>query len=199
MKKKAKLVIFLPLALVVFLGAFWWNFPWERSLQWGLTSAQNVAAEKGVSFSCASSSADDRVSPLFMCGGLKVRHALGGLELARADARFHPLSSVLSRGVLLDVKLGPGRFQTMTGQELGWTEGTCSLLIRRETVFIQDLALSGDLTAKGYIEVSASKGRIVKAAVELTTPGEVESMMQALSAILPLKRVKAGEWRLERK
>lgn len=199
MKKKTRFLLILPLAILVFLGVFWWNFPWEGALRWGLTSAENVSRSRGVAFSCGSSTAQDHMSPLFRCGDLQVRHSLGGLEMVRVEARLRPLSSAIKRGIYLDVRLGPGRFEALTGQKLSWTKGSCSLLVRGQSVVVDDLDLEGDVSAKGSLEVSTSEGRISRAAVELKTPGETETMMQALSAILPLKRVKAGEWRLERK
>lgn len=199
MNKRTRLILTLPLVLVVFVGVFWWNFPWESALRWGLTSAENISGTRGIVFSCDSSAVQDHVSPLFRCGDLNVHHAFGALKVIRAEARLRPLASVLNRGIYLEVLLGPGQFEALTGQKLGWTEGTGSLVVRRDVITVKDLNLTGDLSARGSLDVSPAKGRIVHAAVELTTPEEAETMIQALSGFMPLKRVKAGEWRLERK
>ncbi len=199
MKKRLILLLALPLALLLFLGTFLWYLPWESALGYGLMEAENVAASRGVALTCDSHSAEDHLQPLFRCGGLRVRHPLGGIELIRASARFRPLASVLNRSVVLDVTMGPGRFETMTGQSMAWDEGRCSLKLRPDHIEIDGLNMKGSLSAKGSLAISPGRSRITRAMVDIKTPAEADAMMQALTAFLPLKRVKSGEWRLERK
>lgn len=199
MKKHLRRLLILPLILIVFLGVLWWHFPWDSALKYGLTEAGSRAAEKGIALSAGTSSAAGGLEPLFRCGELRVRHPLGGLEVMRGEARLKPLESLLARGVVLDVRLGPGRFETMTGQSMSWERGALSVILRPDRVVMQDLDLSGELSARGELEISPVRGRILRAMVELGTPVKADGMMQALTAFLPLKRVKSGEWRLERK
>jgi hypothetical protein len=199
MKKNLRRLLVLPLILIVFGAALWWTFPWESAFRYGLTEAGNRAAAKGLALSCGAPSAEGGLEPLFRCGDFRLRHPLGGVDLVRGEARLRPLASILGRGVALDVRFGPGRFETMTGQTLSWDQGTVSLILRPDLVVMDKLAVKGELSAQGRLEISPSRGRIVRAMVEVGTPATADGMMQALTAFLPLKRVKSGEWRLERK
>ena len=199
MKKHFRRLLFLPLVFIVFLRVLWWHFPWDSALKYGLTEAGSRAAARGLVLAVRTSSASGGLEPFFRCGDLRFGHPLGGLEVMRCEARLKPFESVLARGVALDVRLGSGRFETMTGQTLAWERGTLSLILRPDVVRLEDLDLAGELTAKGRLEFSPSSRRIVRAMVDLGTPQASDGMMQALTAFLPLKKVKSGEWRLERK
>ena len=81
-----------------------------------------------------------------------------------------------------------------------WTSGTAKLSVKNDILYLDDLVLSGDVTAKGFINLSMDTGKIANSDLTARFPHEFDRALQMLSTmrIINLTKVSPGEWRITR-
>ena len=86
------------------------------------------------------------------------------------------------------------------GSGIYWNSGSASVRVTENTVIVEDISFTGPTSVSGSAEISPSAMRLVRARLLVKAPPELDRMFEMLrmTNMLPLKKVKEGEWRIER-
>jgi hypothetical protein len=175
-------------------------FPWEMTAEYSASKAAMAAAQKNICMSYSDIYTEGLLDRELICTG--VTADLPAFSIKISEVRFDPslIKSILSLSLRGNVYLGRGEITTVTRQKLKWTSGTAKLSVKNDMLYLDDLALSGDVTAKGYINLSMDTGKIANSDLTARFPHEFDRALQMLSTmqIINLTKVSPGEWRITR-
>ena len=175
-------------------------FPWEMTAEYSASKAAMAAAQKNICMSYSDIYTEGLLDRELICTG--VTADLPAFSIKISEVRFDPslIKSILSLSLRGNVYLGRGEITTVTRQKLKWTSGTAKLSVKNDMLYLDDLALSGDVTAKGFINLSMDTGKIANSDLTARFPHEFDRALQMLSTmrIINLTKVSPGEWRITR-
>lgn len=175
-------------------------FPWETTAEYSVSKAAMAAAQKNICMSYSDIYTEGLIDRELICTG--VTADLPAFSIKISEVRFDPslIKSILSLSLRGNVYLGRGEITTLTRQKLKWTSGTAKLSVKNDMLYLDDLALSGDVTAKGFINLSMDTGKIANSDLTARFPHEFDRALQMLSTmrIINLTKVSPGEWRITR-
>ena len=175
-------------------------FPWEMTAEYSASKAAMAAAQKNICMSYSDIYTEGLLDRELICTG--VTADLPAFSIKISEVRFDPslIKSILSLSLRGNVYLGRGEITTVTRQKLKWTSGTAKLSVKDNILYLDDLELSGDVTAKGYINLSMDTGKIANSDLTARFPHEFDRALQMLSTmqIINLTKVSPGEWRITR-
>ncbi len=118
------------------------------------------------------------------------------------EARVDPmiLKSLISASKTGTLSFGSGEITTLTRQKLKMDLRKANISSDGETLYLDDLTLDDDVSAKGSINISTDTGKIVAADMTASFPHEFDRALQMLSnmQVLPLTKISSGEWRISR-
>lgn len=175
-------------------------FPWETTAEYSASKAAMAAAQKNICMSYSDIYTEGLIDRELICTG--VTADLPAFSIKISEVRFDPslIKSILSLSLRGNVYLGRGEITTLTRQKLKWTSGTAKLSVKNDMLYLDDLALSGDVTAKGFINLSMDTGKIANSDLTARFPHEFDRALQMLSTmrIINLTKVSPGEWRITR-
>ncbi len=99
------------------------------------------------------------------------------------EARVDPmiLKSLISASKTGTLSFGSGEITTLTRQKLKMDLGKANISSDGETLYLDDLTLDGDVSAKGSINISTDTGKIVAADMTASFPHEFDRALQMLS------------------
>ena len=175
-------------------------FPWEMTAEYSASKAAMAAAQKNICMSYSDIYTEGLLDRELICTG--VTADLPAFSIKISEVRFDPslIKSILSLSLRGNVYLGRGEITTVTRQKLKWTSGTAKLSVKDNILYLDDLELSGDVTAKGFINLSMDTGKIANSDLTARFPHEFDRALQMLSTmrIINLTKVSPGEWRITR-
>ena len=175
-------------------------FPWETLAEYSASKAAMAAAQKNICMSYSDIYTEGLLDRELICTG--VTADLPAFSIKISEVRFDPslIKSILSLSLKGNVYLGRGEITTVTRQKLKWTSGTAKLSVKDNILYLDDLELSGDVTAKGFINLSMDTGKIANSDLTARFPHEFDRALQMLSTmqIINLTKVSPGEWRITR-
>ena len=176
-------------------------FPWDALGSSLFAFAAKEAASRGVYVTASSS----EVSGLFKKTLFVIKGVNADLPVARASLRevsVEPdiLSSLLSGEKSARLTFGRGSLVPVTRQPIEWNSGSASVRVTENTIIVEDISFIGPTSVSGSAEISPSAMRLVRARLLVKAPPELDRMFEMLrmTNMLPLKKVKEGEWRIER-
>ena len=175
-------------------------FPWDALGSSLFAFAAKEAASRGVYVTASSS----EVSGFFK-KNFSYKSVNADLPVARASLRevsVEPdiLSSLLSGEKSARLTFGRGSLVPVTRQPIEWNSGSASVRVTENTIIVEDISFTGPTSISGSAEISPSAMRLVRARLLVKAPPELDRMFEMLrmTNMLPLKKVKEGEWRIER-
>ena len=175
-------------------------FPWETTAEYSANKAAVSASEKNICMSYSNIYTEGLLDKELICTG--VTADLPAFSIKISEVRFDPslIKSFLSLSLKGNVYLGRGEITTVTRQKLKWTSGNAKLSVKDNILYLDDLELSGDVTAKGFINLSMDTGKIANSDLTARFPHEFDRALQMLSTmqIINLTKVSPGEWRITR-
>ena len=185
------------LGLIAGLALF---FPWNTAAEYSAGRAALSASEKNIFISFRDTYTEGLLDREFVYRGITAD--MPAVSITVNEARVDPmiLKSLISASKTRTLSFGNGEITTLTRQKLKWTSGKANISSDGETLYLDDLTLDGDVSAKGSINISTDTGKIVAADMTASFPHEFDRALQMLSnmQVLPLTKISSGEWRISR-
>ena len=175
-------------------------FPWDALAPALFALAAREAASRGVYITASSSETSGLVKKNFSYKGVNADLPVARARLSELSVEPDILSSLLSGEKSARLTFGRGSIVPVTRQPLEWNSGSAELRVTRDSVVVENISFKGPAAISGSAEISASAMRLVRARLLVKAPPELDRMFEMLrmTKILPLEKVKEGEWRITR-
>ena len=175
-------------------------FPWNALGSSLFAFAAKEAASRGVYVTASSSEVSGLFKKNFSYKGVNADLPVARASLREVSVEPDILSSLLSGEKSARLTFGRGSIVPVTRQPIEWNSGSASVRVTENTVIVEDISFTGPTSVSGSAEISPSAMRLVRARLLVKAPPELDRMFEMLrmTNMLPLKKVKEGEWRIER-
>ena len=175
-------------------------FPWDALGSSLFAFAAKEAASRGVYVTASSSEVSGLFKKNFSYKGVNADLPIARASLRDVSVEPDILSSLLSGEKSAQLTFGRGSLVPVTRQPIEWNSGSASVRVTENTVIVEDISFTGPTSVSGSAEISPSAMRLVRARLLVKAPPELDRMFEMLrmTNMLPLKKVKEGEWRIER-
>lgn len=175
-------------------------FPWDALGSSLFAFAAKEAASRGVYVTASSSEVSGLFKKNFSYKGVNADLPVARASLREVSVEPDILSSLLSGEKSAQLTFGRGSLVPVTRQPIEWNSGSASVRVTENTVIVEDISFTGPTSVSGSAEISPSAMRLVRARLLVKAPPELDRMFEMLrmTNMLPLKKVKEGEWRIER-
>ena len=175
-------------------------FPWDALAPALFALAAREAASRGVYITASSSETSGLVKKNFSYKGVNADLPVARARLSELSVEPDILSSLLSGEKSARLTFGRGSLVPVTRQPVEWNSGSASVRVTENTIIVEDISFTGPTSISGSAEISPSAMRLVRARLLVKAPPELDRMFEMLrmTNMLPLKKVKEGEWRIER-
>ena len=175
-------------------------FPWNALGSSLFAFAAKEAASRGVYVTASSSEVSGFFKKNFSYKGVNADRPVARASLREVSVEPDILSSLLSGEKSARLTFGRGSIVPVTRQPIEWNSGSASVRVTENTIIVEDISFTGPTSISGSAEISPSAMRLVRARLLVKAPPELDRMFEMLrmTNMLPLKKVKEGEWRIER-
>lgn len=175
-------------------------FPWDALGSSLFAFAAKEAASRGVYVTASSSEVSGLFKKNFSYKGVNADLPVARASLRDVSVEPDILSSLLSGEKSAQLTFGRGSLVPVTRQPIEWNSGSASVRVTENTIIVEDISFTGPTSVSGSAEISPSAMRLVRARLLVKAPPELDRMFEMLrmTNMLPLKKVKEGEWRIER-
>lgn len=175
-------------------------FPWDALGSSLFAFAAKEAASRGVYVTASSSEVSGLFKKNFSYKGVNADLPVARASLREVSVEPDILSSLLSGEKSARLTFGRGSLVPVTRQPIEWNSGSASVRVTENTIIVEDISFTGPTSISGSAEISPSAMRLVRARLLVKAPPELDRMFEMLrmTNMLPLKKVKEGEWRIER-
>ncbi|MDL2297554.1 hypothetical protein LJC40_00205 [Synergistaceae bacterium OttesenSCG-928-D05] len=185
-------LIGLILGLLLFL-------PWQAIGDYAIEKGLTRAAEKNIYATVNSHTVEGVFNKVFVLRGIRVDYPVFSITLRELRIDPHMLG-LLSASQEVDLVIGRGELIPVTRQSLEWNSGTAKVTRRGEIISFNEVDIKGAFSAKGSLAFSTATGKLTSGALTLTVPVTMDRALQMVSGsgLVPLRKIKDGEWRIER-
>lgn len=175
-------------------------FPWDALGSSLFAFAAKEVASRGVYVTASSSEVSGLFKKNFSYKGVNADLPVARASLRKVSVEPDILSSLLSGEKSARLTFGRGSIVPVTRQPIEWNSGSASVRVTENTIIVEDISFTGPTSISGSAEISPSAIRLVRARLRVKAPPELDRMFEMLrmTNMLPLKKVKEGEWRIER-
>ena len=175
-------------------------FPWDALGSSLFAFAAKEVASRGVYVTASSSEVSGLFKKNFSYKGVNADLPVARASLREVSVEPDILSSLLSGEKSARLTFGRGSLVPVTRQPIKWNSGSASVRVTENTIIVEDISFTGPTSISGSAEISPSAMRLVRARLLVKAPPELDRMFEMLrmTNMLPLKKVKEGEWRIER-
>ena len=197
MKKNLLRAVAALAGLIIGIAIF---FPWDALGSSLFAFAAKEAASRGVYVTASSSEVSGLFKKNFSYKGVNADLPVARASLREVSVEPDILSSLLSGEKSARLTFGRGSLVPVTRQPVEWNSGSASVRVTENTIIVEDISFTGPTSISGSAEISPSAMRLVRARLLVKAPPELDRMFEMLrmTNMLPLKKVKEGEWRIER-
>ena len=175
-------------------------FPWDALGSSLFAFAAKEAASRGVYVTASSSEVSGLFKKNFSYKGVNADLPVARASLREVSVSPDIISSLLSGEKSARLTFGRGSLVPVTRQPVEWNSGSAFVRVTENTIIVEDISFTGPTSISGSAEISPSAMRLVRARLRVKAPPELDRMFEMLrmTNMLPLKKVKEGEWRIER-
>ncbi|MDY9920312.1 MAG: type II secretion system protein GspN [Synergistota bacterium] len=175
-------------------------FPWDTAAEYSASRAALSASEKNIFISFRDIYTEGLLDREFIYRGITADMPAVSIKVNEAKVDPKVIRSLISASRTATLSFGSGEITTVTKQKLKWTSGTANIRSGGDTLYLDDLTLAGDVSAKGFLSISKDTGKIVAADMTARFPDEFDRALQMLSnmQVIPLTKIGSGEWRISR-
>lgn len=170
--------------------------PWALGAELAFLRASTNGASYGVDLQ-ALRFGDRGLIPTVTAGGLSMKSMMGDLRCDEVAIRPLIVPSLLHWAPTARLTVTRGALSLPGGVDRR-VDGTMTCSLSSGTIVLSDVAITGDLSARGDVLVAPNQGRILEAHMSISVPDDMDGAMTVLSRLLPLKRGDDGIWTLNR-
>ena len=169
-------------------------FPWNNASETLLSVASRVMADNGIFVTVKDSEVSGIFSKNFTYRGINADFPVFRITLREATLTPSIISSLFSG------KRSWGSLVPVTRQPLEWNSGEAELTLTQEGLLLEDISFTGKTSITGFMEISRVTMKIARAKLLLKVQPELDRVLEMISrtGMLPLSKIKNGEWRIER-
>ena len=174
-------------------------FPWNNIAEAVFSKAVMKASEKGIYLTSASTDISGLFRKTFTYKGITAE--LPFAQLSAREVSVTPyFSSLVSETKSAHVVLGKGKLVPITRQEINWNRGIADVQLTPASIVFDKIVFSGPITVTGSAVLDKSGKKLLKAKLNIKVPVEFDRVlnMVRLAKIVPLQKIKNGEWRIEK-
>lgn len=173
-------------------------FPLDIAAEYAADSAAAAAAEKNIWLSYGEIEAEGILNKNIICKKISVDTAVLSLRASDIRTDLMVFASLLSLSKTAGIFIGKGDVAVITGQRLKWNSASAKIRVKGDSLSLSDIAMTGDIIARGHAYISRSTGKISRADVTVRFSPELDPFAVMLSGmnILPMTRIASGEWRI---
>lgn len=174
--------------------------PWSAVGDYVMVNVLNSAAENGIYATVRKNLTKGILDKEFVYLGVQADFPVFSLFLKEVDIDPSLISSICTAKPSCSVSLDRGEIMSFTRQKLGWKSGSAKVSVDGDIVYVNDIEFIGELSAKGFIEISMETGEMLRAKLTIKVPEGMDRSLQMLgnTGIIPISKIKAGEWKVER-
>lgn len=175
-------------------------FPWNSVADTAAAVLTKTAAGRGVYVTVDSTSAYGVFSKSFSYGGVGIDLPMAKVNLREVTVTPSILSSLFSGEKRARLTFGRGSVLPVTRQELAWNSGSADVTVTDRSFLLENISFAGKTAVTGYAEISRANLKLTKARLLVKVPEELDRMLELarMANMLPLTKIKNGEWRIER-
>ena len=175
-------------------------FPWDSVASSLFLTVADKAASRGIYVTASSAGSQGIFKKSFIYRGLNADLPMAKANLTEVTVTPDIISSMTTDVKRARVTFGKGSIIPVTRQSIGWNSGSAYVAASKNQIILEDISFSGPATITGSAEVSISPLKLTHARLLVKVPKELDIMfnMLKMTNILPLKKVRDGEWRIER-
>jgi len=174
--------------------------PWDSLADYAVARGLARAAENGIYGVVREVGTEGLIDKEFVCRGLQLDFPV--FRVAADDMSVNPavLHALFTGRPEASVTFGRGELVPVTRQKLEWNSGSASVSVRNGVVSLSDIEFTGKFSARGFLDFSTETNRITRANLTVKVPEDMDRALQMLggSGMLPISKVRAGEWKVER-
>ena len=175
-------------------------FPWNNASETLLSVASRVMADNGIFVTVKDSEVSGVFSKNFTYRGINADFPVFRITLREATLTPSIISSLFSGKRSCHITVGRGSLVPVTRQPLEWNSGEAELTLTQEGLLLEDISFTGKTSITGFMEISRVTMKIARAKLLLKVQPELDRVLEMISrtGMLPLSKIKNGEWRIER-
>ena len=197
MKKLGKIGLQLLFFVVVFGAGFWWSFPRQEAVDYGVVLMTRAAAHRGVKLTVRGATMGEGLVPHWRVEDIEGRSPLFSVRGTAVEARWLPLDSLISGSLALSLTWGNGGLDAF-GKHLAWDGGEAHMEMTPGILRCAGLDLRGSVQARGDLTVDLAGARIRTAQMRISVPGDLDPVLGGAAMFLPLQKESEGLWHLTR-
>lgn len=175
-------------------------FPWSALAPSLFSLAAKEAASRGIYVTASSSETSGFFKKTFLFRGVNADMPVARASMREVGVEPDILQWLLSGEKSARLTFGRGAVVPVTRQPIEWNSGSVEVRVASDTVILENMSFTGPTSISGSAEISLPAMRFVRARLLVKAPPELDRMFEMLrmTNMLPLKKVKEGEWRIER-
>ena len=194
---------YLRLALCTALGfiaAGFLFFPWNAIGDYLMARGLTAAAKNGIYAAVAANSAQGVIDKEFVYQKVTADFPVFRFSASQMIVNPGMIRTIATAKPSCKIQLGRGEIIPVTRQKLEWVSGAADISVSGGIIYVSNIDFKGKFSANGFLEISAETGKMSRANMTLRVPQEMDRAFEMLgsSGMVPITKVKAGEWKVER-
>ncbi len=194
---------YLRLALYTLLGfllAGFLFFPWDAIGDCLMARGLAVAAKNGIYAAVGSNFTQGIADKEFVYQKVTADFPVFRFSASQMTVNPEILRTLVAAKPSCTIEFGRGEIIPVTRQKLEWVSGAAEISVSNGIISVSEIDFKGKLSANGFLEISMETGRMSRANMTLKVPTEMDRALEMLggSGVMPITKIKAGEWKVER-
>jgi len=182
--------------IACFVGGLGLFFPLQEAVDWGVALLIREGDRRGIEITVRNATAGGGWIPSLTLESIEGRSPLFSARSRGVELRWNPLPLLGGRGAFV-LSWEEGGVEAF-GKEASWEGGQTQVELTPGTGRFLALELRGELQARGDATLDLVASRISAADMRLKVPGELDGVLEAAAAFLPLQKESEGQWHLVR-
>ena len=190
----------LLIGLAGFIAGIFLFLPWDSFADYAVVRGLERAAENGIYGVVRETDTEGFFNRVFVCRDIQLDFPVFRFVAREMSVDPAMLGTLLSRTPAASVSFGRGELTPVTRQKLEWNSGYADVSVKNGVVSLSNIEFTGKFSAHGFLDFSTESRRIMRANLTVKVPEDMDRALQMLGSggVLPLSKIRAGEWKVSR-
>lgn len=174
-------------------------FPWDTFARATAARVTKAAADNGIWLTTRGFEVNGTFTKNFVLRSVKADLQLMRFGADEVTITQTLLSALFPTDKKFHVQMGRGALIPVMQVPLEWDRGSADALITDDLLRIENISITGKISVMGTAEFSRTRSTLTRVKMLIRVPPEIERTLDAAAKmrVMPLRKVKDGEWRLE--